>query len=61
MTGLVLEDLEVSPFLEPILLSEELGIEKPNPDIFRAALRDATPRGCTRGDECVHVGDELYW
>lgn len=58
---LVLDDLEVSPFLRSIHLSEELGIEKPHSEIFRMALRDATPQGqITRADECVHVGDELY-
>lgn len=62
MAGLVLDDLEVSPFLRSIHLSEELGIEKPHSEIFRLALRDATPQGqITRADECVHVGDELYW
>jgi len=54
MTGLVLADLGISPLLHPFLLSEEEGVEKPNPEIFQRAL-DTT----TRLDQAVHVGDEL--
>ncbi|KAH7888594.1 HAD-like domain-containing protein [Phlebopus sp. FC_14] len=52
----VLNDLEVTPLLESILLSEEAGIEKPDTEIYRRALRDAPG---VASNEVVHVGDEL--
>jgi len=57
---LVLDDLKILPLLQPLLLSEEVGIEKPHSDIFRMARKDGIAGGSIRADECVHVGDELY-
>jgi putative hydrolase of the HAD superfamily len=50
----VLEDLGVRPFFEAIVLSSEMGLDKPDPRIFAAALNalGVTPA------EAVHVGDE---
>ncbi|EMD37729.1 hypothetical protein CERSUDRAFT_114362 [Gelatoporia subvermispora B] len=51
----VLEDLGVLPLLDPVLLSEEEGVEKPSREIY---LR-ACARAGVRPEEVVHVGDEL--
>ncbi|KAJ3553103.1 hypothetical protein NM688_g3796 [Phlebia brevispora] len=51
----VLEDLQVLPLLDPVLLSEEQGVEKPSAEMFRRARERA---GVQLG-EIVHVGDEL--
>jgi len=55
-TGMVLEDLDAIQYLNPVVLSEEAGIEKPSPGIFHLACSD----GKTVQD-CLHVGDELEW
>ncbi|EKM54098.1 uncharacterized protein PHACADRAFT_122837 [Phanerochaete carnosa HHB-10118-sp] len=52
---LVIEDLGISPFLDPVLLSEEERVEKPSLQIF---LRACDLAGVQR-DEVLHVGDEL--
>ena len=51
---MILEHLGVSQFFSHIFLSSELGADKPDPEIFRRALRlsDARP------DETMHVGDD---
>jgi putative hydrolase of the HAD superfamily len=50
----VLEHLGISSFFSHILISSELGADKPDPEIFRRALRviDLKP------DEVLHVGDD---
>jgi hypothetical protein len=65
MIGPVIHDLlpQASTYLSPILLSEEEGIEKPNPEIFDRALHQVN---LSRGEslmhsQCLHVGDELEW
>jgi len=55
---LVLADLGVSPFLHPLVLSEEEGVEKPDAEIFRRAFKQALENS-TRFNQGVHVGDEL--
>ncbi|KAG6375460.1 HAD hydrolase subfamily IA REG-2-like protein [Boletus reticuloceps] len=55
---LVLADLGISPFLRPVVLSEEEGIEKPNAEIFRRAFKQALDNS-SHFDQAVHVGDEL--
>ncbi|KAG1802702.1 HAD-like domain-containing protein [Suillus plorans] len=55
----VLRDLEIAPYLGSILLSEAVGIEKPNAKIFRLAFSmrsELVPMEMQGG---VHVGDEL--
>jgi FMN phosphatase YigB (HAD superfamily) len=51
----VLEDLGVSEYLSPVLISEVERVEKPSISIFLAA--------CTRGGatppETLHVGDDF--
>ena len=51
---MILEHLGVSQFFSRVFLSSELGADKPDPEIFRRALRlsSATP------DETLHVGDD---
>ena len=53
--GSVLADLEVLPLLNPVLLSEEEGVEKPSLAIFRRACE----RAGVQTQEILHVGDEL--
>lgn len=59
-----MQDLQFPPFLTPILLSEEEGIEKPSKDIFMRALQRVCNDEKTGGlaidpSECLHIGDEL--
>ncbi|KAI0633338.1 HAD hydrolase subfamily IA REG-2-like protein [Trametes polyzona] len=51
----VIEDLQLIPLLDTVLLSEEQGIEKPSPEIFKKAC---TQLG-VKPEGTVHVGDEL--
>ncbi|KZT44207.1 HAD-like protein [Sistotremastrum suecicum HHB10207 ss-3] len=52
----VLDDLNVAPLLDTILLSEEEGIEKPNKEIWVRALSRV---GCSSA-EAMHVGDDIF-
>lgn len=50
-----LDDLDATRYFDPILISEQEGIEKPAAEIFRRACdRVRVERG-----ETLHVGDEL--
>lgn len=51
---MILEHLGISQLFSHVFLSSELGADKPDPEIFRRALRlsDARP------DETLHVGDD---
>lgn len=51
----VLRDAGLHAHLDPIVISDEVGIRKPRPEIFRAALERL---GLEPG-EVVHVGDDL--
>ncbi|OCH88267.1 HAD hydrolase subfamily IA REG-2-like protein [Obba rivulosa] len=51
----VLEDLEVLSLLDPVLLSEEEGVEKPSRELY---LRACTRAG-VKPEETLHVGDEM--
>jgi len=53
----VLRDLDIASYLDPILLSEEVGTEKPDANIFRLAI--STQPVPVDARESVHVGDEL--
>jgi len=55
----VLKDLEIAPYLGSILLSEAVGIEKPNAKIFRLAFSMRSESVPTEMQGGVHVGDEL--
>lgn len=50
----VLEGFSWSEHLHPLLISEEVGTEKPEPAIFRVAEE----RGGWRPEECVLIGDD---
>ncbi|KAH7913171.1 HAD-like domain-containing protein [Hygrophoropsis aurantiaca] len=61
---LALDDLDVSKYFNPMLLSEEVGIEKPDVEIFQRACQKTTYLDGNVADtvspqEVVHVGDEL--
>jgi putative hydrolase of the HAD superfamily len=51
---MILEHLGVSKFFAHVFLSSELGADKPDPEIFRRALR----LSATRPNETLHVGDD---
>ena len=51
---MILEHLGVSKFFSHVFLSSELGADKPDPEIFRRALRLSN----ARPDEVLHVGDD---
>lgn len=53
LSGL-LEALDLAPFFQAVLVSAELGVEKPHPVIFRAALRALA----TGPAQVLHVGDD---
>ena len=58
-----MRDLDFPTFLDPIVLSEEVGVEKPSSEIFRRAIARVNtmtlPEISIRPEECLHVGDEL--
>ena len=51
---MILEHLGVSKFFSHVFLSSELGADKPDPEIFRRALRLSG----TRPNETLHAGDD---
>lgn len=51
----MLEKSELRPHVDAVAISEEVGIRKPRPEIFRAILE----RLGVNADEAVHVGDRL--
>ena len=51
---MILEHLGVSQFFSHVFLSSELGADKPDPEIFRRALRIEQRRPA----ETLHVGDD---
>jgi putative hydrolase of the HAD superfamily len=51
---MILEHLGVSRFFSHVFISSELGADKPDPEIFRRALRLSK----TEPDEALHVGDD---
>jgi FMN phosphatase YigB (HAD superfamily) len=60
-TDLVLRDLDVVSYLDPVVLSEETGVDKPSPAIFLKACREPNGSHTLKPEQCVHVGDELDW
>lgn len=64
--GNVLKDLSFPSALQPIMLSEEEGAEKPGPEIFAKTLqlvnRDKDLiQNPIHPKQCLHIGDELMW
>jgi FMN phosphatase YigB (HAD superfamily) len=51
----VLEDLEISEYLSPVLISEVERVAKPSISIFLAACA----RGGANQSETLHVGDDF--
>ena len=49
-------DLGLSPYLDFILISHEVGFEKPHPEIFLTALE----RAKVQASEAIHVGDQYH-
>jgi putative hydrolase of the HAD superfamily len=51
----ILEENQLAKHFDTIVISEEVGVEKPDPSIFQKALDklDFTP------DKCVHIGDTI--
>lgn len=61
-TGLALKSLGFPAYLDPMLLSEEEGIEKPDPNMFKRTLERINNTGVMppiEPSQCVHVGDEF--
>jgi len=52
----VLESAGLLNLLDPIVVSSEVGVSKPDPEIFRIALE----RAGVRAEECLYVGDNYY-
>ena len=52
----VLEENGLIPYLDPIVISSEVGIEKPDRRIFEKALELSGERG----ENCLYVGDNYY-
>jgi putative hydrolase of the HAD superfamily len=46
----------LAEFFDPMVISSEVGSEKPAPGIFRIALE----RAGMRGEQCLYVGDNYY-
>ena len=45
----------LAPYFETRTVSEEVGVKKPNPEIFRYALKKA----CVTPEESLMIGDEM--
>ena len=59
----MLKDLSFPDSLQPVVLSEEEGVEKPSKQIFMKALDlvngDLRAESSIQPEECLHIGDEL--
>jgi putative hydrolase of the HAD superfamily len=51
---MILEQLGISKFFSHVFVSSELGVDKPDPEIFRRALKFIK----MKPDEVLHVGDD---
>ncbi|GLB37510.1 putative HAD-hyrolase-like [Lyophyllum shimeji] len=59
---LVLQDLGFRDEVDAVVLSEEVGFEKPSPEIFLQALskvNSSRSQNPIAPEECLHVGDEI--
>lgn len=52
-----IKKLGIEAYLNHIVISHEAGLHKPDPELYRYALRAAG----LRADECVMVGDRIDW
>jgi putative hydrolase of the HAD superfamily len=55
VSRLALQKLDLTKYFDCIVLSRDLGVRKPDPEIFIYALRSMW----IKGNEAVHVGDSL--
>jgi len=55
VSRLALQKLDLAKYFDSIVLSRDLGVRKPDPEIFSFALRSMW----IKGSEAVHVGDSL--
>jgi HAD superfamily hydrolase (TIGR01549 family) len=55
VSRLALQKLDVAKYFDYIVLSRDLGVRKPDPEIFIYALRSMW----IKGSEAIHVGDSL--
>jgi len=55
LTKRVLDNLDLTQYFDFVLVSEEVGCRKPNPEIFRLAAR----KGRTSPNRALHIGDKL--
>lgn len=53
----ILDGLALTPRLDPIIISAEVGVEKPSPKIFEEALR----RAGVDARQAAYVGDSYEW
>ena len=51
---------EVGRYFHDIVISEEVGIQKPDPEVFRIALERASGGGAARPDRAIMIGDNLH-
>ncbi len=52
----LLDHFELTSFFDNIIISSEVGCEKPDPKIFQIAL----DRASVSSEECLYVGDNYY-
>ncbi len=52
----ILSDHELVEYFDNIIISNEVGYEKPNTEIFKIALKEAN----VRPENCLYVGDNYY-
>lgn len=65
-SGNVLKDLSFPSTLQPIVLSEEEGVEKPAREIFVKTLElinhdEDFTQNHVHPRQCLHIGDGLLW
>lgn len=53
----MIKDLEISQYLDFVITSKEVGYEKPNKEIFIAALKKGGVS--EKGELALHIGDDL--
>ncbi|MBU8914030.1 MAG: YjjG family noncanonical pyrimidine nucleotidase [Spirochaetales bacterium] len=51
---------DVGRYFRDIVISEEVGVQKPDPEVFRIALERASGDGAVRPDRAIMIGDNLH-
>lgn len=52
----VLKETNIYDYLDNIIISSEVNIEKPNEEIFKIAIKEAN----VAAEECIYIGDNYY-